>query len=289
MKNYYRYINWTNVDKIIKNAILEDAGNGDVTSELLIDKKEKSSADLLLKEKSVIAGLRIYKRVFELIDPEIKIKLFAHDGALYNKDKILARLKGSTRNILLGERVSLNILQRMSGIANEVSYFVKRLNKSGIKLLDTRKTTPNIRLLEKLAVKIGGGINHRFGLYDMILIKDNHIEANGTIYDTLKLLVKKRRNIKCKVEIEVKNLNELLIVLKFGKGLVDIVMLDNFLVPDIKKAIKLNNKVFKLEISGGINRMNISRYENLKGLDFISSGSVTHSVKSTDISLNFKK
>lgn len=275
------------IDKIITDGIKEDAGRGDITSETLISREKKFSAELLLKEDSVIAGLYIFERVLKTVDSSIKIKFFANDGKFYKKGKILAKIHGSARNILKAERLALNILQRMSGIATKVQKLKKLLNNPAVKLLDTRKTTPNFRILEKLAVKIGGGQNHRFGLFDMVLIKDNHVDACGGITNTLDEL---RRNLKknITVEIEVRNFKEFIEVTENSKGLVNIVMLDNFSFNNLKKVLNCNNnKHFRIEISGGINESNIKKYSKIKGIDYISLGSLTHSYKSADISLNF--
>ena len=274
------------IDRIIKNALHEDIGIGDITSEILINKNKNISAELLLKENAVLAGLEIFERVFKLVDNKIKINMSAKDGEYYEKGKILAKISGNAQNILKAERLALNILQRMSGIATKVYKMRKLLNNPAIKLLDTRKTTPNFRIPEKLAVKIGGGQNHRFGLYDMVLIKDNHIDACGGISNTIEKL---RKNLKknIKIEIEVRNFKEFLTVKEKSKGLVDIIMLDNFAFKNIKKIINYNNKEFRLEISGGINESNIKKYSKIKGIDYISLGSLTHSYKSADISLNF--
>ncbi len=275
------------IDKIITDGIKEDAGRGDITSETLISREKKFSAELLLKEDSVIAGLYIFERVLKTVDSSIKIKFFANDGKFYKKGKILAKIHGNARNILKAERLALNILQRMSGIATKVQKLKKLLNNPAVKLLDTRKTTPNFRILEKLAVKIGGGQNHRFGLFDMVLIKDNHVDACGGITNTLDEL---RRNLKknITVEIEVRNFKEFIEVTENSKGLVNIVMLDNFSFNNLKKVLNCNNnKHFRIEISGGINERNIKKYSKIKGIDYISLGSLTHSYKSADISLNF--
>jgi nicotinate-nucleotide pyrophosphorylase (carboxylating) len=285
--DYYKYFNFWSAERFIKQAIKEDIGNGDVTSNLFIGSDSTSKAELLLKENGVIAGLEIFKFVYKLIDEKINIKLLFNDGK-YSKDKtILAKLEGNTRNLLKGERVALNILQRMSGIATAVYDYKTRLRNNTIKIIDTRKTTPNFRLFEKLAVKIGGGDNHRFGLYDMILIKDNHIEANGGIENVLDKIKKIRKKTELKIEIEVKTLKQFKLLLNKGYGLVDIIMLDNFNIADVKKAIRLNNRKYKIEISGGINKDNISGYRNIIGIDYISVGSITHSIKSLDIALNF--
>lgn len=285
--DYYKYFNFWKAEKIIKQAIREDVGTGDVTSDLFIKSDSISTAELLLKEDGIIAGLEVFKFVFKIIDYRIKIKALKTEGTFLKKGTILAKLEGNTRSLLKGERIALNILQRMSGIATSVYEMKKRLNNDSIKILDTRKTTPNFRLFEKLAVKIGGGANHRIGLYDMILIKDNHIEANGGIENVLDKIKKIRKKTELKIEIEVKNLDELNIVLDKGRRLVDIILLDNFSLNDIKKATQLNKNWFKFEISGSVNTKNISKYKNVKGVDYISSGSITHSVKSLDIALNF--
>lgn len=285
--NYYKDFNFKEAGKLIKLALKEDIGKGDVTSDLLISKKSGSEAELLVKEEGIIAGLEIFSLVFKIIDKNIKVVFLKKDGDRVKKNEVIGIMSGNTRRLLSGERVALNLLQRMSGIATFADNIIKRLNSRNIKIIDTRKTTPNLRIFEKLAVKIGGGANHRIGLYDMILIKDNHIEANGGIENTLKILKKKKRSIKIKTEIEVKDLNELAEVVTGGKQLIDRVMLDNFKVTDLNKAIKMNGGLFELEVSGGINESNISQYSKIRGIDFISIGSLTHSVNSMDISLNF--
>ncbi|MFA5403834.1 MAG: carboxylating nicotinate-nucleotide diphosphorylase [Ignavibacteria bacterium] len=287
MTDYYKYFNFWSAEKFIKQALNEDVGKGDITSNLFIKSDSISKAELLLKENGIIAGLDIFKFVYKIIDENIKIKSKIKEGKFLENRTILATLDGNTRNLLKGERVALNILQRMSGIATSVYDYKRRLNNNTIKIIDTRKTTPNFRLFEKLAVKIGDGDNHRFGLYDMILIKDNHIEANGGINNVLNKISKIRKRTELKVEIEVKTINQLNALLDKGFGLIDIVMLDNFKICDVKKAIRLNNKKFKLEISGGVNKDNIKKYHNIIGIDYISVGSITHSVKSLDIALNF--
>ena len=285
--NYYKNFNYKEAEKLIKLALKEDSGEGDVTSDLLISKNSISKAEILVKENAVIAGLEIFKLVFKLVDKKIKIKFFKKDGDLVLKNEILGVIEGNTRKLLLGERVALNILQRMSGIATYTAFLIEKLNNKDIKIIDTRKTTPNLRLFEKLAVIIGGGANHRFGLSDMILIKDNHIEANGGINNTLDILKSRKKSVKEKIEIEVKNPEELSEVILKGVNVIDRVMLDNFRIIDVTKAVKMNNGLFELEISGGINEMNIHEYTKIKGIDYISIGSLTHSVNSTDISLNF--
>lgn len=287
MKNYYKNFNFAEAEKLIKQALKEDIGKGDITSETLIPKQKISKAGLLLKENSVISGLKIFEMVFKIIDKNIMITGKAAEGNFYKKGTVLCKIKGNTISLLKGERTALNILQRMSGISNNVYNIVKMIGKKP-GLLDTRKTTPNFRIFEKLAVKIGGGINHRLGLFDMMLIKDNHIEACGNISEVIKVLNKNKIKLEnIKKEIEVKNLEEVLAVKKFGKDLFDVIMLDNFSPKEMKEAIKLLEGKYVIEASGGINLMNIKQYAKIKGLDYISSGSLTHSVNSIDISFNF--
>lgn len=285
--NYYKNFDFATADKLIRLALKEDIGEGDITSIILIPDKSKSFANILLKEKAVISGLRIFQRVFKIVDDKIKINFFTKDGEIYPAGTIIGTVYGNTRNILKCERLSLNILQRMSGISTFVKSLVNTLNNPEIKILDTRKTTPNFRIFEKLAVVIGGGFNHRFGLYDMILIKDNHIVQAGGILKVIDIL-KKKKIKKYLIEIEVKSVEEFKLIYWYGKGLFDIVMLDNFTINDVKKVVGINNGLFKLELSGGINLKNINLYSKLKGVNYISIGSVTHSYKSVDISLDFK-
>ncbi|MDQ3020893.1 MAG: carboxylating nicotinate-nucleotide diphosphorylase [Bacteroidota bacterium] len=285
--NCYRNFDFKEAGKLIKLALKEDVGKGDVTSELLIPENSKSDAELLVKENGIIAGLEIFKLVFKIIDKNIKIVFSVKEGDEVKIGQVIGKLSGNTRNLLMGERLGLNLLQRMSGIATLTGQLTKKLNNKETKIIDTRKTTPNLRIFEKLAVKIGGGENHRAGLYDMVLIKDNHIEANGRILNTLEILKGKKNKANKKIEIEVKNIDELKKVLSKGKGIIDMVMLDNFSSRNIEKAVELNDGIFQIEVSGGINSGNIKNYSKLKGIDFISIGSLTHSVPSLDISLNF--
>lgn len=285
--NYYKNFDFVTADKLIKLALREDIGKGDITSEILIPDNAKSKADILLKEDAIVAGLKIFRRVFNLVDDRINIRFYVKDGEESLKNTVVGTVYGNTKNILKCERLSLNILQRMCGIATYVRTFVNKLNNPNIKILDTRKTTPNFRLFEKLAVLIGGGFNHRYGLYDMILIKDNHIVQAGGIMNVINKL-KKKKIKNYKVEIEVKNIEEFSTVYTYGKNLFDIIMLDNFSIDDIEKVIDINKDFFALELSGGINLNNISLYSQLSGIKYISIGSLTHSYKSIDISLEFK-
>lgn len=286
-KKFYKGFDFKLAEKIIKDAIKEDVGSGDITSNLLVPKNNVSTANLILKEPGIIAGLEIFKLVHKIIDKKTIVKTSCPEGELLRNCARIAELKGYSRSLLKAERLSLNILQRMSGIATATYSLKKKLNNPKIKIVDTRKTTPNFRLFEKLAVKIGGGDNHRFGLYDMVLIKDNHIEANGGIENTLNKLKKVFSKRELKVEIEVKDLKEFEIVQRLGKGLVDIVMLDNFSIEDVKSAVKINKRKYLIEISGGINYRNIGNFSNQDGINIISIGGLTHSVRSLDLSLDF--
>ena len=286
-KIFYRDFDFKAAEKIIRQALKEDVGTGDITTNLLIPKENISVADLLIKEPGVVAGIEIFKLVHKIVDPKTVINTVCPEGQIVKKCARIAQIKGSSRSILKAERLSLNIIQRMSGIATATYSMSRKLNNPSIKIVDTRKTTPNFRMFEKLAVKIGGGDNHRFGLYDMILIKDNHIEANGGIENTLSKLKQIYKSKELKVEIEVKDLNEFKTVLNLGKGIVKIVMLDNFSIENIKKAVKLNNKTFYIEVSGGVNYRTIGNFSSIKGINIISVGALTHSVRSLDLSLDF--
>ena len=286
MTDYYKGFDFRQAESLIKLALKEDRGNGDVTSDLLIPARKNSVAEILVKEPCISAGLRIFKLVFSEIDPRIRVTFFIGEGEHVSGRRVIGEVIGNTRNILLGERLALNLLQRMCGIATFTGELVKKLGNPYIRIIDTRKTTPNMRLFEKLAVKIGGGENHRMGLYDMMLIKDNHIEACGGIEGVLKKLKSGNRK-GLPVEIEVKDLDELRTVAEGGKGLVDRVMLDNFKPDDLKEALKIIGGRFEVEVSGGINLNSISKYKKFSGIDFISVGALTHSSKSVDISLDF--
>ncbi len=285
--NYYKGFNFSESDRLIRSALKEDTGKGDVTSRLLIPENSVSKAELLVKEDGIIAGLEIFRSVFKITDERTIVRFNKNDGQRVKKGEVIGKVTGNTRKLLLSERVALNLLQRMSGIATFTDIMTGKLGNKNIKIIDTRKTTPNLRLFEKLAVKMGGGKNHRFGLYDMILIKDNHIEANGGISKTLDILNKKKGLINVKVEIEVKNIKELSEVISKGKNIIDRIMLDNFSLKELKKAIVINAGLFELEVSGGIDLYNINKYSSIKGIDFISIGALTHSVNSLDISFNF--
>ncbi len=272
-------MNWLNVDDIIRTALLEDIPYDDITTNSIVSEDTKSRVDLIVKEDGIIAGLEVFKRVFSLLG-NINIELFVVDGSEVYRGQHIAKIVGSTRNILTGERVALNYLQRMSGIATLTGEFVKKLEGTDTKLLDTRKTTPNNRIFEKYAIKIGGGCNHRFNLSDGILIKDNHIQAAGGIKNAVQLA---RNNVSFirKIEVEVESLEEIWEALEVGA---DIIMLDNMDLATMKKAVEMINKRALTEASGNITLENVTDVAKC-GVDYISIGALTHSYKSFDISM----
>ncbi len=271
------------VIKIIKNALKEDIGGGDITTNLIVRKNKNGIADIIVKEDGIVAGLRIAREVFKYLDNDILFKNFIREGEQVSRGQEIAQVKGKLRALLTGERTALNFLQRMSGIATMTSKFVKQLEGTKTKILDTRKTVPCLRILDKYSVRIGGGTNHRFGLYDMVLIKDNHIKAAGSITNAVKLIKKKLKK-KIKIEVETTNLNEVEEAL-FNK--VDIIMLDNMSIDLLKEAVKLINGKVKTEASGNISLENVREIAST-GIDFISVGAITHSVKALDFSMIIK-
>ncbi|HAY34227.1 MAG TPA: carboxylating nicotinate-nucleotide diphosphorylase [Ignavibacteria bacterium] len=284
---FYRNFNLKKAVKLIRQSLKEDIGKGDVTSELLISKDSVSNAEIIVKENGIAAGLNIFCMVFHLTDKNVKAGFNLKEGDRFRKNTVIGYVKGKTTSLLKCERVALNILQRMCGIATNADRMVRLLNNEKIKIIDTRKTTPNFRLFEKLAVKIGGAENHRSGLYDMVLIKDNHIEACGGIENTLRMIDKSDKFKNLKKEIEVKNLKELETVLNSGTKKIHRIMLDNFSLKDVISAAEMNQGRYEIEVSGGINESNIRNYRKLSGINYISMGSLTHSSKSLDISFNF--
>ena len=272
------------IDQFIKNAIAEDQGDGDHTSLSTIPANAQGKAKLLVKETGILAGVELALAIFNYIDPALKVEVFIQDGASVVYGDIALTVTGSTHSILLAERLVLNCMQRMSGIATKTNHIVSLLAPYHTKLLDTRKTTPGLRYLEKWAVRIGGGVNHRIGLYDMILIKDNHVDYAGGIANAInaanQYLSDKGKDLQ--IEIEVRNLDELAQVIE-NKG-VNRIMLDNFSFDDLKKAVEIIDGKYVTEASGGIVEENVTAYAAC-GVDFISMGALTHSVKSLDISL----
>lgn len=268
----------------IKNALAEDLGDGDHTSLSTIPAHTQGKAKLIIKEEGILAGVELALEIFNVVDANLKVETFISDGAAVKVGDIVLNVYGSTHSILIAERLVLNCMQRMSGIATKTNRIVSLLKATKTQLLDTRKTTPGLRLIEKWAVKIGGGVNHRIGLYDMILIKDNHVDYAGGISNAI-LSAKKYLNDQQKtlpIEIEVRNLEELQQVLDTGG--VDRIMLDNFNYSNLKLAVSLINGAYISEASGGITEENVLEYAAC-GVDYISMGALTHSVKSLDMSL----
>ena len=272
------------IDLFIKNAVAEDLGDGDHTSLSTIPSNAKGQAKLIIKEDGILAGVELALRIFSHIDAELVVEELIHDGTPVKYGDIALTVSGSTHSILLAERLVLNCMQRMSGIATKTSSIVSLISPYKTKLLDTRKTTPGLRYIEKWAVRIGGGVNHRIGLYDMILIKDNHVDYAGGIANAINAAnaYLKANSKDLQIEIEVRNLSELSTVLSTGN--VNRIMLDNFEIDDLKAAVKLIDGRYITEASGGITETNIEDYAAC-GVDYISMGALTHSVKSLDMSL----
>jgi len=270
--------------QLIEQAIAEDLGDGDHTSMATIPEDARGKMKLLVKEDGIIAGVEIAKLVFQKIDPEISMEVLISDGAPIHKGDIVFYVSGRCRSMLIAERTMLNYLQRMSGIATATKSYTRLLEGTKAHLLDTRKTTPNMRVFEKMAVVIGGGMNHRMGLYDMVLIKDNHVDFAGGIKQAIDAEHNYLERIgkKLKIEIEVRNFDELNQAMAAGG--IDRIMLDNFTPENIKKAVEIIGGKFETEASGGINLENIREYA-LAGVDFISVGAITHHINSLDLSL----
>lgn len=274
----------TDIEDFITRALKEDIGDGDHTSLACISPAIKGKAHLLVKEDGILAGAKLAERIFKTVDKDISIRFLLKDGSHIKTGDTAFIVEGNAQAILKTERLVLNCMQRMSGIASYTNSLVKQLEGLNTKLLDTRKTTPGIRFLEKWAVKIGGGENHRFGLYDMIMIKDNHIDYAGGIENAINAvkLYLHQNNKELKIEIEARNLTELNEILSVGG--VDRIMLDNFSIADLKTAVSLINRKYETEASGGITDKNIRNYA-ATGVDFVSIGALTHNIKSLDLSL----
>lgn len=272
-------INYLIVDEIIKRALNEDCPFGDITTSSIVNDNKICEADLIQKEDGVICGLPIFKRVFEILG-NVEFIDYSKEGSYNSKDTLLLKLKGNAQNILIGERVALNLLQRMSGIATLTNVYAKKIENYNTKILDTRKTTPNLRELEKYAVKVGGGYNHRFSLSDGILIKDNHIGYAGSISKAV-ALARTNSSFVRKIEVEAESLEQ---VVEALESKADIIMLDNMSPSMVTEMVKLINKQALTECSGNMNLNTIEEYAKT-GVDFISIGSLTHSVNSLDISL----
>ncbi len=268
------------IRELIKKALREDVGKGDKTSEYLVEKGRISRAVIKAKEGGVLAGIKICRLVFQTLDRNIRFRAKKRDGEEFERGATLAELVGEARSILAAERVALNFLQRLSGIATLTNKFVQKTKGTKAKILDTRKTTPLWRDLEKYAVRVGGGKNHRFGLFDMILIKDNHLCLVKNLEEALRL-VRERNKGGLPVEIEVKSLKEFLLTQKAGAKWI---MLDNMSLRKIKEAVKRKKPGVKLEVSGKVNLKNVRAIAKT-GVDYISVGSLTHSPRVIDISL----
>lgn len=276
------------IHRFIKNALAEDVGDGDHTSLATIPGNTIGKAKLLVKDSGILAGVELALEIFKQVDSNLKVNVFLHDGDAIKPGDIAFEVEGDAKSILTAERLVLNCMQRMSGIATKTNQIVELLKGTKAKVLDTRKTTPGLRYLEKWAVRIGGGVNHRFGLYDMILIKDNHVDYSGGIRQAIEntKAYLQKNNKQLAIEIEVRNLEELEQVLQTGGA--DRILLDNFGFADLREAVKRVAGRFITEASGGITIANIRQYAEC-GVDFISMGALTHSVKSLDLSLKAVK
>ncbi len=270
-------------DRLIDLAFAEDIGDGDHTTLCCIPEAAMGKSHLLIKEQGVLAGVELAKKVFNRFDPTMEVEVLINDGAAVKPGDIAMVVTGRIQPLLQTERLMLNIMQRMSGIATMTSKYVARIAGTGAHVLDTRKTTPGLRMIEKQAVKIGGGMNHRIGLFDMILLKDNHVDFSGGIANAINRCHEylKAKNLDLKIEIEVRNFDELQQVLDCGG--VNRIMLDNFTVADTKKAVDIINHRYEVESSGNITIDTIRDYAE-QGVDFISVGALTHSVKGLDMS-----
>lgn len=275
------------IDDLLNLAFAEDVGDGDHTTLSTIPAEEQGRQHLIVKEEGILAGVEIARKVFEKFDPQLKMTVFIEDGSHVKPDDIAFEVEGSVRSLLQTERVMLNIMQRMSGIATQTAKYQQKLEGLKTKVLDTRKTTPGMRMLEKEAVRIGGGCNHRIGLFDMILIKDNHVDFAGGIPQAVsaarKYLAEKGKDLK--IEIEVRNEDEIRQALEAG---VDRIMLDNFTPERTREAVKLIHGRTEIESSGGITLDTLRSYGEC-GVDFISVGALTHSVKGLDMSFKAMK
>lgn len=271
-------------DEFIRNAINEDIGEGDYTSEACIPEDAVGRARMIIKEDGILSGTEITESIFHHIDPNLQVKALIPDGSLVKVGDVVMTVSGPVRGILRGERLALNTIQRMCGIATLTNNVVKELEGLKTKVLDTRKTTPGLRFLEKIAVKTGGGENHRFGLYDMMMIKDNHIDYAGSVENAINLCdeFRKTNGLNIKLEVEARNLDEVARILAVGK--VERIMLDNFSYADLRQAVEMIGDVYETEASGNITIETARKYAEC-GVDYISMGALTHSARGLDISL----
>jgi len=275
-------------DKLLKDLILnslrEDIGDGDHSSLACIADNEYGEAKLLIKQTGILAGIRVAKEVFHTVDHELQLKILSGDGSAVKPGDIAFHVSGKVLSILKSERLVLNIMQRMSGIATSTNEYATKLKGLKTRILDTRKTTPGFRFLEKEAVRIGGGENHRMGLYDMIMLKDNHIDYTGGIKNAISRTNEylRRKNLDLKIEIEARSLKDIEIIINAGS--IDRIMLDNFNIENTAAAVKMIDGRFETESSGGITLETIRSYAEC-GVDYISVGALTHQIKSLDMSL----
>lgn len=272
-------LNYLAIDNIIKDALLEDVPSEDITTNSIIGEESIATVELLCKEEGIVAGLQVFKRVFDILGG-VEVQLFKRDGDMVLPKEKVGFLKGNTRNLLVGERVALNLLQRMSGIATLTNKYVEEIKHTNTKLLDTRKTTPNLRILEKYSVKVGGGCNHRFNLSDGVMLKDNHISAAGGVKNAIEL-AKKNSSFVRKVEVEAESLEMVEDALEAGA---DIIMLDNMNLDLARQAIEIIGNKALTEFSGNVELNNIKKIAEL-GVDYISVGALTHSAKILDFSM----
>ena len=267
-------------DHLIEAALKEDISSEDVSTNAVMKERVQGEVDLICKQDGILAGLMVFRRVFELLDDSTEVEAYCQDGDEVKKGQLMAKVRGDIRVLLSGERVALNFLQRMSGISTYTHSVAALLKGSGIKLLDTRKTTPNMRIFEKYAVRVGGGYNHRYNLSDGVLLKDNHIGAAGSVAKAVRM-AKEYAPFVRKIEVEVENLEMVREAVEAGA---DIIMLDNMTPEEMKEAVALINGRAKTECSGNVTKENISRLKQI-GVDYISSGALTHSAPILDISL----
>ena len=281
-------LNDSKISRLIEEALVEDIGLGDITTEAIIPTDTLGRGDILVKTRGVIAGLEVAGLVFQYVDPNVSLKTLVKDGTEVEQGMVVASAEGPCVSILKAERTALNFLQRMSGIATLTRAFVKAVEGTRAKITDTRKTVPGFRILDKLAVEAGGGVNHRFGLDDMVLIKDNHIAVAGGISAAIEKCLRFLRasNLNIKVEVETKNIDEVREVLKH-RG-VSRIMLDNFPISDTRRAVQLINHAAETEASGNVSLENVRAIAET-GVDYISIGALTHSPKALDISLEIKE
>jgi nicotinate-nucleotide pyrophosphorylase (carboxylating) len=272
------------IDQIIANALIEDIGDGDHTTLSCISETATGKAKLFIKDKGVLAGVCIAENIFFKVDPGLKLSILLHDGAKIKNGDIAFYVEGNSASILSAERLVLNFMQRMSGIATATDELISLIKGTNAKILDTRKTAPLLREFEKMAVRIGGGYNHRMGLYDMIVLKDNHIDFAGGIEKAIKSVQKylKNKNKNLNIEIEARTINDVKEIIRIGG--VHRIMLDNFTPELLKNAVEIIGGRFETEASGGINKKNIRSYAET-GVDYISVGAITHQIKSLDMSL----